>query len=89
MNDYDNKANIATYKLFKAILGHFFVPVKKQILQQIDENNVHPVSGAVIQTHNLLITSLLLWPLYQGSCVNQGSYLSSAYSNPTSKETNS
>ena len=29
--------------------------------------NVHPVSGAGIQTHNLLIMSLLLQPLDQGS----------------------
>ena len=31
-----------------------------QILQQIDVKNVHPVSGAGVQTHNLLIMSLLL-----------------------------
>ena len=29
--------------------------------------NVHPVSSAGIQTHNLLITSLLSQPLDQGS----------------------
>ena len=30
-----------------------------QFLQQINVKNVHPVSGAGIWTHNLLITSLL------------------------------
>ena len=29
--------------------------------------NIHPVSGAGIRTHNLLIMSLLPWPLDQGS----------------------
>ena len=31
-----------------------------QILHQIYVKNVHPVSGAGVQTHNLLIMSLLL-----------------------------
>ena len=31
-----------------------------QILQQINVKNVHPVSSARIQTHDLLIMSLLL-----------------------------
>ena len=30
-----------------------------QFLQQINVNNIHPVSSAGIRTHNLLITSLL------------------------------
>ena len=39
------------FGLFKQILLQF--------LQQINVKNVHPVSGAGIRTHNLLITSLL------------------------------
>ena len=31
-----------------------------QIVQQINVKNAHPVSGAGIQTHNLLIMSLLV-----------------------------
>ena len=38
-----------------------------QILQQIKVKNVHPVSDAGIQTHDLLIMSLLLKPLDKGS----------------------
>ena len=33
---------------------------KTQILQQINVKNVPPVSGVVIQTHDLLIMSILL-----------------------------
>ena len=38
-----------------------------QILKQIKVKNVHPVSDAGIQTHDLLIMSLLLKPLDKGS----------------------
>ena len=38
-----------------------------QFLQQISVKSVHLVSGAGIQTHSLLITSLLPLPLDQGS----------------------
>ena len=39
----------------------------KTILQQTDVKNVQPVSGTRIQTHNLMIMSLLLQPLDQYS----------------------
>ena len=38
-----------------------------QILQQINVKNVHPVSSTRIRTHNIVIMSLLLQPLEQGS----------------------
>ena len=41
-------------------MGLFFV-----YLKQINVKNVHRVSGARIQTHNLMITSLLPYPLDQ------------------------
>ena len=44
--------------LFLFIFG-LFKQTLLQFLQQINVKNVHPVSGAGIQTHNLLITSLL------------------------------
>ena len=44
--------------LFVLIFG-LFKQTLLQFLQQINVKNVHPVSGARIRTHNLLITSLL------------------------------
>ena len=38
------------------------------ILQQINVKNVHAVSGAVFQTHNLLIMSLLPSPMDLWQC---------------------
>ena len=43
---------------FSFIFG-LFKQTLLQFLQQINVKNVHPVSGAGIRTHNLLITSLL------------------------------
>ena len=42
--------------------------------RQINVKNVHPVSGARIRTHNLLVTSLLPQPLDQGSCQGYESF---------------
>ena len=42
-----------------------------QFLQQIKVENVHPVYGAGIWTHNLQITILLPYPLDQGSHLSQ------------------
>ena len=39
----------------------------KSIFRQTNVKNVHPVSGARIQTHSLLILSILPEPLDQGS----------------------
>ena len=44
--------------LFNLFLVHFKQTM--QIVQQINVKNVHPVSGAGIRTHDLLILSLLL-----------------------------
>ena len=61
-----------------AILGPFFIYFQffkqtAQILQQISVKNTHPVSGAVIRTHNLQNTSLLPLPLDQASRQGIGS----------------
>ena len=42
-----------------ASFSFIFCRFNQTILQQINVKNVHPVSGARIQTHNPLITSLL------------------------------
>ena len=52
------------FKIKWANPGFFFIyfhlfKQTLQFLQQINAKNVHPVSGARIQTHKLLITSLL------------------------------
>ena len=57
-------------------MGHFrplwtyFWPFFKQTLQLLQQN-VHPVSGAGNRTHDLLITSLLPWPLDRAPALNE------------------
>ena len=52
-------SKITLYKIW-TIPGHFFCFKQTlQFLQQINVKNVHPVYGAVIQTHDLWNVSLL------------------------------
>ena len=68
----DNIINALWLLFFKwgnpSLFFVYFRPFKQslQFLQQINVKNAHPVSGAVIWAHNLLIISLLPWPLDQG-----------------------